>query len=88
MWPACMIYLIVTILVQDSAVFLFNTKQMLRILYMQHCYSTARFFFVPNLNHVSRFSGTSKRPSSEKHGLRKRTSGELNAVLDKFKKLS
>lgn len=33
-------------------------------------------------------SGTSKRPSSEKHSLRKRSSGELIVVLDKFKKLS
>ena len=34
------------------------------------------------------FSGTSKRPSTEKHSLRKRSSGELIVVLDKFKKLS
>ncbi|XP_020617045.1 high affinity cGMP-specific 3',5'-cyclic phosphodiesterase 9A-like [Orbicella faveolata] len=33
-------------------------------------------------------SGTSKRPSSEKHSLRRRTSSELNSVLEKFKKLS
>lgn len=33
-------------------------------------------------------SGTSKRPSSEKHSLRRRTSTELNSVLEKFKKMS
>ncbi|KAJ7393363.1 hypothetical protein OS493_006334 [Desmophyllum pertusum] len=33
-------------------------------------------------------SGTSKRPSSEKHSLRRRTSSELKSVLEKFQKLS